>query len=70
MSSSLIQNPLDNIINNSKKNLIKNKSKKSNSENKENIPSNIKPQILIEEESQEKPEKHFYQKLKKNMNKK
>ena len=69
MSSSLIQNPLDNIINNSKKNLIKNKSKKSNSENKENIPSNIKPQILIEEESQEKPEKHFYQKLKKNISK-
>jgi len=69
MSSSLIQNPLDNIINNSRKNLIKNKSKKTNSENKENIPSNIKPQKLIEEEEQEKPEKNFYQKIKKNIKK-
>jgi hypothetical protein len=60
MSSSLIQNPLDNIVNNSRKNLFKNKSKKTNSENKENIPSNIKPQKLIEED-QEKPEKNFYQ---------
>ena len=68
MSSSLIQNPLDNIVNNSRKNLIKNKSKKTNSENKENIPSNIKPQKLIEED-QEKPEKTFYQKIKKNIKK-
>ena len=69
MSSSLIQNPLDNIVNNSRKNLFKNKSKKTNSENKENIPSNIKPQKLIEED-QEKPEKNFYQKIKKNIKKK
>ena len=69
MSSSLIQNPLDNIVNNSRKNLLKNKSKKTNSENKENIPSNIKPQKLIEED-QEKPEKNFYQKIKKNIKKK
>ena len=69
MSSSLIQNPLDNIVNNSRKNLFKNKSKKTNSENKENIPSNIKPQKLIEEEK-EKPEKNFYQKIKKNIKKK
>ena len=69
MSSSLIQNPLDNIVNNSRKNLFKNKSKKTNSENKENIPSNIRPQKLIEEEDQEKPEKNFYQKIKKNINK-
>ena len=68
MSSSLIQNPLDNIVNNSRKNLFKNKSKKTNSENKENIPSNIKPQKLIEED-QEKPEKNFYQKIKKNIKK-
>ena len=68
MSSSLIQNPLDNIVNNSRKNLFKNKSKKTNSENKENIPSNIKPQKLIEED-QEKPEKTFYQKIKKNIKK-
>jgi len=69
MSSSLIQNPLDNIVNNSRKNLFKNKSKKTNSENKENIPSNIRPQKLIEEEEQEKPEKNFYQKIKKNIKK-
>ena len=68
MSSSLIQNPLDNIVNNSRKNLLKNKSIKTNSENKENIPSNIRPQKLIEED-QEKPEKNFYQKIKKNIKK-
>ena len=68
MSSSLIQNHLDNIVNNPRKNPPKNKSKKTNSENKENIPSNIKPQKLIEED-QEKPEKNFYQKIKKNIKK-
>jgi len=74
MSSGLIQNPLDDSTKNFKENTKKIKSKKSKSENKENIQNNIIPQKLIEEEelksskkSKENNSKSLYNKIKKNI---
>ena len=77
MSSGLIQNPLDNSTKSFQKNAKKIKSKKSKSENKENIQRNISPQKLYEEEdinNSKKSKKNYlgrglYNKIKKNITK-
>ena len=78
MSSGLIQNPLDNSTKSFQKNTKKIKSKKSKSENKENIQRNNSQQKLFEEEedinNSKKSKKNYlgrslYNKIKKNITK-
>ena len=78
MSSGLIQNPLDNSTKSFQKNIKKIKSKKSKSENKENIQRNNSQQKLYEEEedinNSKKSKKNYlgrglYNKIKKNITK-
>ena len=78
MSSGLIQNPLDNPTKSFQKNTKKIKSKKSKSENKENIQRNNSQQKLYEEEedinNSKKSKKNYlgrglYNKIKKNITK-